>query len=150
MLKIIRSDMYLNSYAQDTDRNTCFLSRKVSHILVRTGLHRQILVKSIKFHLNPISVSWVQNYWNFGLFPSSGIIGTRKHDVSETGSVSVLRCRGKTPTQLRPNHWLALTKGPNTVGVFLPHLRLETDAVSETSCFLVPRTTDGGRSPKIQ
>jgi hypothetical protein len=32
-----------------------------------------------------------QNYWVFGLFPSSGILGTRKHDVLETGSVSVLR-----------------------------------------------------------
>jgi hypothetical protein len=32
-----------------------------------------------------------QNYWVFGLFPSSGVLGTRKHDVSETGSVSVLR-----------------------------------------------------------
>jgi hypothetical protein len=33
-----------------------------------------------------------QNYWGFGLFPSSGILRNRKHDVSETGSVSVLRC----------------------------------------------------------
>jgi hypothetical protein len=32
-----------------------------------------------------------QNYWVFGLFPSSGIIGTREHNISETGSVSVLR-----------------------------------------------------------
>jgi hypothetical protein len=31
------------------------------------------------------------NYWVFGLFPSSSILETRKHDVSETGSVSVLR-----------------------------------------------------------
>jgi hypothetical protein len=37
----------------------------------------------------------IQNYWVFGLFPSSGILGTRKHDVSETGSVSVLRCCGE-------------------------------------------------------
>jgi hypothetical protein len=37
----------------------------------------------------------------------------------------------------RINHWrLALTKGPNWVGVFSPlHLRMETDPVSETSCF---------------
>jgi hypothetical protein len=27
----------------------------------------------------------------FGLYPSSGILGTRKHDVLQTGSVSVLR-----------------------------------------------------------
>jgi hypothetical protein len=43
-----------------------------------------------------------QNYWVFELFPSSGILENRKHDVSETGSVSVLRWRGeKTPTQKR-------------------------------------------------
>jgi hypothetical protein len=32
-----------------------------------------------------------QDYWVFWTFPSSGILETRKHDVSETGSVSVLR-----------------------------------------------------------
>jgi hypothetical protein len=32
-----------------------------------------------------------QNYWVFGPFPSSGIVENRKHDVSKTGSVSVLR-----------------------------------------------------------
>jgi hypothetical protein len=50
----------------------------------------------------------------FWTFPSSGILETKKHDVSETGSVSVLRWEGeKTPTQLGPleranlNHWTA-------------------------------------------
>jgi hypothetical protein len=33
----------------------------------------------------------VHNYWVFGLFPSSGILENIKHDVSETGYVSVLR-----------------------------------------------------------
>jgi hypothetical protein len=33
----------------------------------------------------------IQNYWVFGLSPSSSILENRKHDVSETGSVSVLR-----------------------------------------------------------
>jgi hypothetical protein len=42
-----------------------------------------------------------QNYWGFGLCPSSGILETRKHNVSETGSVSVLRCE-KTPTLMGP------------------------------------------------
>jgi hypothetical protein len=32
-----------------------------------------------------------QNYWCFGLCPSFGILDSRKHNVSETGSVSVLR-----------------------------------------------------------
>jgi hypothetical protein len=31
-----------------------------------------------------------QNYWAYALSPSSGILETRKHDVSETGSVSVI------------------------------------------------------------
>jgi hypothetical protein len=45
-----------------------------------------------------------QNYWVLGLFPSSGILQNRKHDVSETGSVSVLRWGGggKTHIQLGP------------------------------------------------
>jgi hypothetical protein len=84
----------------------------------------------------------IQKYWGFGLFPSSGILGTRKHDVSETASVSVLRCDGgKTPTQLGPsdranlNHWT-------------PHLKTETDPASETSCFLVPRISDDGKKSK--
>jgi hypothetical protein len=43
-----------------------------------------------------------QDYMVFGLFPSSGILENRRHDVSETGFVSVLRWRGgwETPTQL--------------------------------------------------
>jgi hypothetical protein len=32
-----------------------------------------------------------QNYCVFGLCPLSGIVNTREHSVSETGSVSVLR-----------------------------------------------------------
>jgi hypothetical protein len=32
-----------------------------------------------------------QNYWVSGLCPSSGILNTRKHNVSKTGSISVLR-----------------------------------------------------------
>jgi hypothetical protein len=31
------------------------------------------------------------SYWVLWSFPSSGILETRKHDVSETGSVFVLR-----------------------------------------------------------
>jgi hypothetical protein len=43
-----------------------------------------------------------QNYWVLGLSPLSSILETRKHNISETGSVSVLRWGGKTPTQLGP------------------------------------------------
>jgi hypothetical protein len=42
---------------------------------------------------HPLSVP--QNYWLFGLFPSSGILENSKQDVSETGSVSVLRWGGE-------------------------------------------------------
>jgi hypothetical protein len=37
------------------------------------------------------SVYDTQNFWSSGLCPSSGTLKTRKHYVSETGSVSVLR-----------------------------------------------------------
>jgi hypothetical protein len=66
-----------------------------------------------------------QNYWIFGLLPSSGILANKKYDVSETGYDSVLRC--------------------------LPvHLRTERDPVSETSFFLLSGILDDGKSPKTQ
>jgi hypothetical protein len=49
-------------------------------------------------------------------FRYSGILENRNHDVSETGSVSVLRWGGKAPTQLRPleranlNQWTTPVK----------------------------------------
>jgi hypothetical protein len=36
-----------------------------------------------------------QNYWVLGLWPSSGNLKFREHNVPETGSVSVLRSRGR-------------------------------------------------------
>jgi hypothetical protein len=39
-------------------------------------------------------IFYTQNYSVFRHFPSSGILGTRKYDVSGTGSVSVLKCVG--------------------------------------------------------
>jgi hypothetical protein len=68
----------------------------------------------------------------------------KKHNVSETGSVSVLRW-GKTIQWLR----LALSKGPNWVGVF-PHLRTETDPVSETLCFFIVIWEKSGRWTKSE
>jgi hypothetical protein len=35
-------------------------------------------------------VNNIHNYWVFGLFPFFGILEARKHNVSETGPVSVL------------------------------------------------------------
>jgi hypothetical protein len=43
----------------------------------------------------------IPNYSVFGLCPLSGILEARKHNVSETESVSVLRW-GETPTLLGP------------------------------------------------
>jgi hypothetical protein len=37
----------------------------------------------------------IQNHWVCGLFPLSGILDTRKHDVSETGFVFFLRRGGR-------------------------------------------------------
>jgi hypothetical protein len=45
---------------------------------------------------------------------------------------------------------LALSKGPNRVGVSPPHLRTETDPVSETMCFLAFRISDDEQSPETQ
>jgi hypothetical protein len=47
-----------------------------------------------------ISMNVVQNYWAYGLYPSSGVQEkeTEGHYVSETGSVSVLRCMGQDKT----------------------------------------------------
>jgi hypothetical protein len=76
-------------------------------------------------------------FWGGGFCPSSGILETRKHNVSETGSVSVLRLGGEDTYSVgsRPN----------------PHsLRTETDAVSEKLCFLVSRIPDDGQNPKTQ
>jgi hypothetical protein len=51
------------------------------------------------------------NYWFCGLCPSFGTVNTRKCNVLETESVSVLRWGGRTPTLLGPlerdnlSHW---------------------------------------------
>jgi hypothetical protein len=44
----------------------------------------------------------------------------------------------------------AFSKGPNRIGVSpTPHLRTETDPVSETVCFLVSRIPNDGQSPPV-
>jgi hypothetical protein len=43
---------------------------------------------NIEMDLNEIGAR-IQNYWVFGLFPSSSILKTRKHDVSEEDTYSV-------------------------------------------------------------
>jgi hypothetical protein len=72
----------------------------------------------------------------FGLRPSSYILETRKHNVSETGSVSVLRWGEDTYSvgPLRKSKPQSSDRGP----------------VCETLCFLVCRIPDDGQSPKTQ
>jgi hypothetical protein len=43
------------------------------------------------FEKNSVEQSIGQNCWVSGLFPPPGVLENRKHDVSETGFVSVLR-----------------------------------------------------------
>jgi hypothetical protein len=57
-----------------------------------------------------------QNYWVFGLFPSSCILEIREHSVSETICFHPQVRRGKIPTLLGPlervnlNHWIQFPK----------------------------------------
>jgi hypothetical protein len=44
--------------------------------------------------------------------------------------------------------WPITAPGTQLSRCLPPHLRKETDPVSETSCFLVPRIPDDGKSPK--
>jgi hypothetical protein len=80
---------------------------------------------------------------------------TETDPVSETSCclVSGISDDGQSPlNRANLNQWsrLAISKGPNRVGVSPPHLRAETDSVSETSCFPVSRISDDGQSPKTK
>jgi hypothetical protein len=97
------------------------------------------------------------DYCVLGLCPLSGILKTREHNILKTGSVSVLRWGGETPTLLDPlerpnlNHWSG-TSRPRTQNsrCLPPPLRTETDPVSETLCSPVFRILDNGGSPTTQ
>jgi hypothetical protein len=86
------------------------------------------------------------DYWDFGRCPSSGILKNttfRKLDLLPSSGEGV-----ETPTlfgrleRANLSHWLALSNGPNRVGVSPSHLRKETNSVFETLCSLEYRTTD--------
>jgi hypothetical protein len=81
----------------------------------------------------------------FGLCPPSGILNTRKHNVSKA------RRHILSWVSSKEQWWrLTLSKWTNGAGISSPHLRTETDPVSENLCFLVFRNQDDGRSPKTQ
>jgi hypothetical protein len=67
------------------------ISQKIE-FFITTAERTSNNIDFIKIHYGRFSVKLVErNYWIFGLCPSSGILDAREHDVSETGSVSVLR-----------------------------------------------------------
>jgi hypothetical protein len=65
-----------------------------------------------------------QNYWVFGVCPSSGILEIIKHNVSETGSVSFLRWGGRRllldPLErTNVNHWTTLVRLSIYLSIYL-------------------------------
>jgi hypothetical protein len=99
-----------------------------------------------------------QNCWVYGLCHRPEFWITGKHNILETGYVSVFRWGEvkETPTLFGPletanlNHWTALSKGPNRVGVSSPHLKTETDPGSLNvllSRYLEFRTVDKFHKP---
>jgi hypothetical protein len=64
-----------------------------------------------------INIRYIQNHWFFGLCPPSGILKPRECNVSETGSVSILRCVWETPTLLGPLERANLNLWATHVGI---------------------------------
>jgi hypothetical protein len=68
----------------------------ITHILFRSwsgSVHYQMTDSLGPYHciLTYRYLQNSQNYWIFGLLPSSGILENRKHDVSKAGSVNIFR-----------------------------------------------------------
>jgi hypothetical protein len=87
-----RTDVFLSCKSWKDILNTSIscMGFNMSRMLL-TRRHRKLDVESKGFWRWCIT----QNYWVFGLFPSSGILENIKHDVSESGeyiySVGLLR-----------------------------------------------------------
>jgi hypothetical protein len=100
-----------------------------------------------------------RDYWVFGLRPSSGILNNTAFRKLICFRPQV---RGwETPILLGPleranlSHWMILIEissfylTQQSRGLPPPRLKMETDPVSETLCFLVSyRIPDDGQSPK--
>jgi hypothetical protein len=92
-----------------------------------------------------------QNYWVYGLYPSSYILKNRKNIFSQTASVTVLRWGGRDTCSVGSlRYWSWLFLRDNRISVSPLHLRTETEPVSETMCVLVSRISDNEQIPKIQ
>jgi hypothetical protein len=57
----------------------------------KTAVFLDVTLYSLTLKTEVVTMKLTQNYWVVGLCPSSGIVKPIKHNVSETGSVSVLR-----------------------------------------------------------
>jgi hypothetical protein len=116
-------------------------SRNVGSYLTRSW-ETEVVIEKGFWHSGMLGLWTLSIIWNSKY--------TWKPNVSETGSVSVLRWNERH--LLCWVQWLrwALSKGPNRVSVSLSHLRTETDPVYETLCFLVFRIPDYGQSPETQ
>jgi hypothetical protein len=86
----------------------------------------------------------------------SATLSTAKPTWPDLGSNPGRRC-GKPATN-RLNYgtacfwtlYIVQSKGTNKVSCLSPHVRTETDPISEMSCSLVFRIPDNGQSPKTQ
>jgi hypothetical protein len=97
----------------------------------------QYLVKHRDNFIFTLTNMFLQNHWVSGLCAVSLIPNTRKHNVSGTESISVLRREGgDTSTLLGSLERVNLNHWP------------ETDPVSETLCFLVFGIPDDGQVQK--
>jgi hypothetical protein len=74
-----RGDMFLRNVGLTFNRLHGVIFQKI-----------ELFIKYLCEHFSSY-MALFQNYWVLGLCSSSGILETRKHNVSETGSVSVLR-----------------------------------------------------------
>jgi hypothetical protein len=83
-----------------------------------------------------------KHYWFFWALSTSVILKTREHNVSETGTVSVLWGRGDTYSVIEVSSFL----GSQHSRCLPPYLRAETGPVSETLCSLVFRIPDDGQN----
>jgi hypothetical protein len=107
---IIRLKKYFVIFLSMIDAFAKESYKKKSVNYLPRAITRNILYR---FSWNFIIQKFIQSYWAcFGLYPSSCMWKTKDHNVSETGSVSVLRWMGQDKsTQLGPleraslNHW---------------------------------------------
>jgi hypothetical protein len=78
----------------DTSRNKVFFfifDYDIFYVLYPLLTYLLILPRISPLDATLITDTQAQNFWDFGLCSSSGILKTGEHNVSETGSVSVLR-----------------------------------------------------------